>query len=120
MSCTPSARMDLCIYRGNDLRVIVTVRDTAGQLVDISAADEIWWEASPRPGGTPFIQKQLTASDITLGAPPQFFFDIDATESAAFPVGRQHHEALLKTSGGKFYTVLYGKLKVVDATIVEA
>lgn len=102
---------DLTIFAGDDLRVRVDVRDTFGDLVDVTQATEIRWQAFARIGDPPIITRSLSGGTIIVDGPSVFFFDLFPADTAA-NIGSFQHEADIVNNVGDTYTVLQSRLTV--------
>ena len=105
------------MYAGDDLRVIVTVRDQTGQLVDISDAQDIRWAVAPNVSANPVIEKSL-GNGITINSPTSFTFDLTSAETGALSRGRYYHEADAVTDQGLTYTALSGSF-FIDPVLLD-
>ena len=105
------------LFAGDDLRVIVTVRDQTGQLVDISDAQDIRWAVAPSVSADPVIEKSL-GNGITINSPTSFTFDLTSAETGALSRGRYYHEAEAVTDQGLTYTALSGSL-FIDPVLLD-
>ena len=105
------------MHAGDDLRVIVTVRDQSGELVDISDAQDIRWAVAPHVSADPVIEKSL-ADGITINSPTSFTFDLTSAETGALSRGRYYHEAEAVTDQGLTYTALSGSL-FIDPVLLD-
>ena len=108
--------VNLRMFQGDDLRVICTVRDQTGQLVDISNAQSIRWQAAPRVNDAPVIEKSL-GNGLSISSPTGFTFDITSAESAPLS-GQYYHEAEVVTDQGLTYTALFGTL-IIDRALID-
>jgi hypothetical protein len=108
--------MDIKMVQGDDLRVMVTVKDQDNQLVSITGAPDITWAVATLFGGVPIITKNLS-SGVTIGNDSMFYFDITAANSGALQPGVYRHEAQITTTGGLKYTTMRGTLRI-DAQII--
>ena len=113
MSCKITS--DLCIFRGDDLRVVVEVRDQDNQLVDISDASEITWSLSNSPNTAAIITKTLGVG-ISINNPTSFVFDIVPGDTSALN-GSYYQEAEIVTSGGFTYTAMSGRV-IIKPTLI--
>lgn len=102
-------RQNFDLFQGDDLRVIVTVRDQSGQLVDISGAQSIRWAVARSVNAAPEIEKTL-GNGISINSPTSFFFDLEAAETAQLARGSYYHEADAVTDQGLTYTAISGRL----------
>lgn len=101
--------MQFEIFSGDDLRIIATVRDQAGNLIDITNAS-IRWALSADSRSPKLLEKTtaLTGSAaITKMNASEFFFDLVPADTQSLD-GVYYHEVDITTSGGKTYTVLHG------------
>ena len=105
------------LYAGDDLRVIVTVRDQSGELVDISDAQDIRWAVAPSVSADPVIEKSL-GNGITINSPTSFTFDLTSADTGALSRGRYYHEAEAVTDQGLTYTALSGSL-FIDPVLLD-
>lgn len=110
---------DFEMVQGDDLRVQVTVKDSAGDAVDISGATSIRWGLARRLGDTPLLTKTLDAGEIIIPSDNLLYFDIDNTDSAALDPGYYAHELEVITSAGLIYTPLQGRARILPQ-ILEA
>jgi hypothetical protein len=107
---------DLEMFRGDDLRVIVEVRDQDNNPVDISDAVSITWAVANSATSEILLQKEL-GDGITINTDTSFFFDISSAESATLD-GRCYQEAEVVTDQNKTYTVMSGAFIVKKALIL--
>lgn len=113
MSCISNS--DLCMHSGDDLQVIIEVRDQDGQLVDISDAQDITWSLSNSPTTAAIVTKSLGV-DISIASPTTFVFDLVPADTSALN-GSYYHEAEIITSSGLTYTVLNGRVTIKPTLI---
>lgn len=120
---------NLIIFRGDDVRLLCTVKDDSGALVDVSGATEIRWALSATAGGTALIEKTL-GFGVAKGAPTQFYIDVGAADTAALAAtaywpelksavsqeidrtsiaNSYYHECTVTAADGKKYTVMSGR-----------
>lgn len=121
----------ITVYRGDSLDVVVTVRDTNDELVDISSAQEIRWTMTDNVDGTLLVEKTLAdgvdiandtsfvvelSSDDTLLIPmPLYWPDLSVADGGATPTQDEidasvYHEATVTTGDGSKYTVISGRI----------
>lgn len=109
---------DITMRQGNDLKVVVSVTDQAGDPVDISGASEITWAVSESVDSeTTILEKRLSLEEILQAGVTAFSFEISSAESAAIEVGIYYHEALVVTADDKAYTTLSGQFTITDALL---
>lgn len=113
MSCCRS--VNLCMYQGDDLRLLFTVVDSGGLEVDITDSQSIKWQISERPNSVAIISKEL-GSSITINSVNQFYFDLAADETDNL-AGVYYHEAEITTDTGKKYTGLSGSFTIKQTQI---
>ena len=113
MSCT--IKSDLCLHSGDDLRVVVGVRDQDGQLVDITNVQSITWSLSNSPTTAAIITKTLGAG-ISIASPTTFVFDLVPADTSALN-GSYYQEAEIITSSGLTYTVMNGRV-IIKPTLI--
>lgn len=120
---------NIVVFQGDDVRLLCTVKDDAGQLVDVSGATAIRWALSAQAGGAAIIEKTL-GSGIAKGAPTQFYIDVDAADTAGLTAtaywpelkgavsqtidrlsiaNSYYHECTVTAADGKKYTVMSGR-----------
>ena len=100
------------MIKGDDLRVILNVRDTSGDVVDLTGATSIEWAAATNYGATPALTKTLAAGTIVISGPGVIYFDIESTDSGALSVANYKQEMQIVTNGGLTYTVGQGVLRI--------
>jgi len=110
--------MDITLTQGDDLRVLVEVRDQSGQLVDISGAQSIKYAVAQGFGQAVLIFKELQDGIVVTNA-NTFYFDITAQDSGSLDVGSYVQEVEILTSGGLTYTVLSGRIRITPQLIKE-
>ena len=110
-------RQDFDIFAGDDLEVIVEVRDQSGELVDISEAQSITWGVSNNNRSVPELEKSYPGSGIILIDDHTFKFDITSANSSSVGAGRYYQEAEVVTSSGLVYTVLSGTVLIRPSTV---
>lgn len=108
---------DFDIFAGDDLEVIVPVRDQQGQLVDISDAQSIKWGVSQSNRSAVLLLKEYPGSGIILLDDSRFKFDVTSAQSSDLGAGRYYHEAEIVTSTGLVYTVLTGSINIRPSTV---
>ena len=106
---------DIDLFQGDDLRVICTVRDQSGALVDISEAQSIRYAVARGVNAVPVIEKSLN-NGIELANSSAFFFDLDSAETLPLS-GGYYHEAEVVTDQGLTYTTLSGSIRFRSALI---
>ena len=104
------------IHAGDDQAVMVTVKDEAGSVVDISGATEITWILKRSEGSsTDTLTKSKTGGGITITDGPGGVFEITVTSSdTAALQGLYYHKAVVTLASGKT-TVLTGVVSVIAA-----
>lgn len=102
---------NICLFRGDDLRVIARVVDQAGEEMDIQDVTSIRWWAAKSASAPPLIQKSL-GDGISLGGPNVFFFDLAPVDTEELTPGTFYHEAEVITAQGRTYTILSGRLTI--------
>ena len=129
MSCSCGgcvSRDTICIPRGDDMSVIVSVYDSSGDEFDISSADEIIFivadgvgtSGNIGPGGTIRVTKRLSTGGITIaGTLYQFVVAITGTDTEGFTRTNNYWEAMVETSSGVRKTVAAGKFKSENTMI---
>lgn len=121
---------NLVVFKGNDLRLVCTVRDDDGQLVDISGSSEIRFTISAAAGEAAIVEKTLTGGGIAISTNTTFYIDItdddtnSLTDTTYWPelehavcqrIGRAsivnsyYHECTITTAAGLKYTVMSGR-----------
>lgn len=121
---------NLVVFKGNDLRLVCTVKDDAGLLVDISGASEIRFTISAAAGEAEIIEKTLTGGGIAISTDTVFYIDITdddtnlLTDTIYWPELRHavcqridkasiansyYHECTVTTAAGLKYTVMSGR-----------
>jgi len=109
--------MNISMVQGDDLRVFVTVRNNAGDLVDLAGATSIEWAVSTRYGVAPILSKTEALGEIIVTGSGQLYFDITASDSGALSATSYVQEIQIVTSGGLTYTVGQGSVKIVAQII---
>lgn len=104
---------DIRVVQGDDLRVFISVRDNAGDPVDLTGATEIRWALARTFGDPILLEKTLAAATISLTGDNAFFFDITAAESGALSPANYKQEAEIVTAGGLRYTTVQSNFAVL-------
>ena len=120
---------NLVVFAGDDVRLLCTVKDDTGALVDVSGALEIRWALAATAGGAALIEKTL-GSGVAKGAPTQFYIDVDSADTATLTntvywpqlrgatydeidrlsiANSYYHECTVTAADGKKYTVMSGR-----------
>jgi len=113
MSCVVNP--DMCMYSGDDLRVIVEVYDQDGLLVDISDVSGITWSLSNDTNSAAIITKTLGAG-ISIASPTTFVFNLSPSDTNTLN-GSYYHEAEIINSGGLTYTAMSGRF-IIKPTLI--
>lgn len=103
-----------CLPKGDDLTVVVTVRENTidGDLADISDATEIVFIIADELGGTVLVTKRLSLGQITISTNNyQFSTTITNAESALLINTLNYFEARITTASGAQRTVLTGTVR---------
>lgn len=129
MSCQCGScisRGTICVPRGNSTVIIFSVRDSDGDLFDISGASEIvftvsdgeWISGSIGPGGTPRITKRLTDGQIIISTNLyQFRVVINNADTIPLIAEHNYYEAEVTAANGRKYTVSNGLFKSPNTQI---
>lgn len=113
------AAQQLQVFRGDDLRVAITMRDQSGQVLDISGAAEIEYAVAASVQGPKLLSKTLANGGISITAPEVFTLDLTSADTGSLSPGVYYHEAQIQTSTGETYTALYGSLTILTDLIRE-
>jgi hypothetical protein len=127
----------IVVFQGDDLRLLCTVRDQHGALIDISGATEVEWNVSEDAGGAAVITKTL-GSGTALTSPTGFLIDVLSADTAGLsktvywpglvaaarvPTDARaidnsyYHQCVVTAASGKKYTALAGRLFVRRSTL---
>lgn len=110
-------RRDMCLAAGDDFRIIVTVRDSDGNLQDLGGAQDIVFGIYLRQGGTEVVRLSLSGDDLFIGSPHQFFVNLRNVTTAALSQRSYWHETLIANNDGWRNTVLHGNLHIEKTSI---
>jgi len=103
----------ITVFRGDTLDIVITVRDSAGELVDISTATEIRWTMTDNVAGTLIAEKTLGAG-VEIANSTSFVVALDSADTLAIQGATQdataYHEATVSTADGGIYTVISGEI----------
>lgn len=122
------SRGAICVPRGDDRRVIFSVKDSDGDEYDISGASEIVFiiaeglnmSGNVYPGGSVIVEKRLTTGGIVLaGTGYQFVVLLDTVDTADLPAMRMYYEARITSAGGEQYTISNGLFLSQDTMIKD-
>jgi hypothetical protein len=94
MSCIAS------VYQGDDLRLIINVKDCSRSYVDISGATEITWSIARSVNSPALLTKTLTGGGVQIGNNHALFLDLTDTETAALPTGSLYQEVEIINGSG--------------------
>jgi len=114
MPSSAEINQDFITFAGDDPAPIFTVRNSAGQPVDISTVNNIIWLARRNADDTNPLTKTKAAGDILLlngGTLGQFQVNIDASDTAAMS-GWYEHLARIVDPTNKTTTVAVGRMQV--------
>lgn len=106
---------NICMFQGDDLRVIISVYDTLDSPVDITGAQSIIWKLAQSTDDVALITKSLGAG-ITINNPTSFYFDIESYETQTL-FGQYYHEAEIITDQGLKYTGISGHVTIKKTLI---
>lgn len=115
--CGCIKRGSICVARGDDTRVFISVYDSKGDEFDLRGASEIVFIVSDGidlgggiyPGGTVLIEKRLSLSEIIIaGTEYQFVVDLTHEDTADLPRTNLYFEAQVTSSADLKHTVLAG------------
>lgn len=109
--------VDLTLQQGRDRRLLVTVKDQSGSLVDITGASDILYEIAEEPGGSPLVSYSLSDANIAVTNDSEYRIDIGASDLSELH-GIYYHDSKIITSGGKEYSTLLGPIWI-QQTVVE-
>lgn len=127
-NCGCIERGYICVPRGDDSRIIFSVRDTDGDEFDVAGADEIVFivadgeiiGGNTYPGGTVLIEKRLSDGEILIaGTGWQYVVDLSDTETAALPRTNLYYETQVTNSAGLKKTVSAGIFKAENTMIKD-
>jgi hypothetical protein len=111
------ASIALCMGQNSHRRFFLTVKDQAGDLVDISDAQAItftvWALSTPEEAGEQKFTKKLAASTIQINSPHQFNFLVAKTDSGIDP-GTYDCEAWITNGAGEEQPVAKGTFEIED------
>lgn len=111
----PSVNTEL--VQGDDIRIIVTVRNQDGQLVNISDVEEITYVIAKRYKGEPAVIKTLTGGGIAITGLNTFNFNVTSADSNSLDTTNYLQECEIVVSGGFTYTALQGRFTVLRQVI---
>lgn len=117
MACI--ATIALCMGQNSDRRFYMTVKDQAGELVDISDAAAITFTVWDEAGGSEQFTKTLAATDIQINSPSQFNFLVDSTDST-IAAATYYCEAWITNSASEQQPVAKGTFEIEDTTEKDA
>lgn len=121
----------ITVVRGDALDIVVTVRDTEDELVDISTAEEIRWTMTQEVDGTLIVEKtladgiaiandtsfviSLSSADTLLLPNPLYWPELSVAGGGTTPSQDEidasvYHEARVTTGDGSPYTVISGRI----------
>jgi len=110
---------DFTTYQGDSALPVFTVTDAGGTAIDISAAQEIDWNARRNLSSSVVVDKTKTGGSISFvtdGTDGKFRVSITPADTQAMS-GRYIHEAVLTDGSGNVSTVSVGTLVVGRAPI---
>jgi len=112
-----SVNRELEMHAGDDLKIDVTVNDSSGDAVDISAATVIIFGISLVKRGATIFTKTLTAGiTITNGPLGQLRITLDAADTAGLNPRTYFHELKVVISGERD-TVLVGNFVLLESIL---
>lgn len=110
----------ICAPRGDDVRVLVSVRDTDGDEFDVFGASEIVFVAADELNGEIRFVKRLSAGDISVSTNGwQFVVNITDEDTASLVKIKNYYEIQVTTSDGLKKTVSAGLLRSNDTLIKD-
>jgi hypothetical protein len=114
-----TSSQDFTIYAGDAANVIFTIKDGAGNAIDLSGVTEIEWNAQRDLQTAVVIDKTKTGGAITLvggGTGGQFKLALTSVDTA--PLSNYYiHQARITDSTGNVSTVTLGRMQVGRAPI---
>jgi len=113
------AQADFEMHSGDHRDLVVTVKDEAGALVDISGATMRWHLSKldssgsrPGPKGAALVQKSV-GSGIVLTTPASGVATVSLLPADTASLAGEFYHELEMVLGGKTSTVLFGKVTVL-------
>lgn len=110
-------RRDFCIAQGDDIRFIGRAFDFNGDLQDLNGVQDIVFAIYDRRGGTEISRLSMSDTEIYIGAPEEFFFNLRTGVTMPLDRRRYWHETLIVNSDGWRNTVLHGSFEVQQTNI---
>ena len=131
MSCSCGgcvSRSSICVARGDDTSLVVSVYDDDGDEFDISGAIEIAFivatgvtiSGNIGPGGTVLIEKRLSDGGVVIaGSGFQFTIAIAGADTEDFTSTNNYYELRVTTSTGLNKTISAGLFKSQNTMIKD-
>ncbi len=122
------SRSSICVARGDDTSLVVSVYDDAGYEFDISGAIEIEFivatgvtiSGNIGPGGTVLIKKLLSSGGVVIaGSRFQFTIAIAGADTRNFTSTNNYYELRVTTSTGLNKTISAGLFKSQNTMIKD-
>lgn len=111
---------NICVPRGDDVKVLFSVYDTKGFEFDLTGATEIVFVAADVQGGYVRFTKRLTMGDIIVSTNGyQFAVTLTDVDTAALVRVHNYYEVQVTNSIGLKNTVSAGLLKSPDTMIKD-
>jgi hypothetical protein len=104
------ARYNFLLVRGDDFTDVWTIKDSSGNLVDLStAAARMVINSAEDGSGTDLLTADSSNNTIALTANGTWTFNVPAASTAALDFTTAYYDAQL-TLLGKIETILYGEV----------
>ena len=116
LSITPGT-LDITATQGKTWSIVITVRDNAGELKDLTGYTARW-QVRSSAGDSKKVLSLTTGSGITLTSQGLITLTATAAQTSAIPASNYVHEIELTEPGGAIPPFLAGKL-VVQAEVVR-
>lgn len=106
------------MYAGDDKILEVTVKDLAGDVVDITDFIEIRWSMAKAVTRPPIIEKTLGSGiELINGGSGRFNVTLNSADTEALRQGVYYHEAEVINMDGLVATVLAGQATILPTLI---
>lgn len=103
------------LYQGDDKELVITVRDNAGALVDLTGYSAVWCVHIRTPDN--IVLEKTTSDGITIPTPGngQLIVEIDGTDTAELLPRNYDHQCEVEDPSGHHTTVSVGYMKLLKS-----